>query len=268
MGRYDFSPQRVQRAVTRLHDAGRLPFLPPWYNSVSIYPPSERLVRPALQAGKAKKGRASRMFKPIKITYPEDKLRETFFGDHPWELARPRTVLENDGKDYQRQDWHRIDHLDRPLDGERYGLMESLLILLVLNCSSVVQRQMWLMENQDLSKGEAYDKARKEFYERREREEVMRRVAREEALYTGAEFGKGALEVGMELEDKAFAEWKAWAENEVTVMRQVQGSAYSGTDVTESDLTNEEISMTEEVEGGPAEALADGSKTPSTDEKS
>ncbi|KAF2150534.1 mitochondrial ribosomal protein [Myriangium duriaei CBS 260.36] len=244
MGRYDFSPQRVHRSVTRLIGAGRTSIHPPWYSSIETYPPSERLVRPALQAGKAKKGRASRMFKPIKITYPEDKLRETFFGDHPWELARPRTVLENDGKDYQRQDWDRIDHIDRPLDGE-----------------SVVQRQVWLMENRGMSKGEAYDKARKEFYAKREREEVMRRIAREEALYAGAEFGKSVLEVGMELEDKAFEEWKAWAENEVVTMRQVQGSVYSGTDVTESDLDTEEHNMLEEADSETAEGSTEGEQT-------
>ena len=119
MGKYDFTPQRVHTAVTRLHQSKRIPQLPPWHSSVGIYPPSERLVRPALQTGKSKPGRASRMFTPIKITYPEDKLREDFYGDHPWELARPRVVHENDGKDYQRQTWDTIDHADRPLDGER-----------------------------------------------------------------------------------------------------------------------------------------------------
>lgn len=119
MGRYDFSPQRVHRAVTHLREANRIPVLPPWYGAVGTYPPSERLVRPALQRGKGRPGRASRMFKPIEIKYPEDKLRDDFFNDHPWELARPRTVLESDGKDYQRQNWEGIDHTDRPLNGER-----------------------------------------------------------------------------------------------------------------------------------------------------
>ena len=59
------------------------------------------------------------MFQPMKIEYPEDKLREEFFGDHPWELARPRIVLEDDGKDYQNQDWSRIEQPGKQLDGER-----------------------------------------------------------------------------------------------------------------------------------------------------
>lgn len=119
MGRYDFGPQRVHRSVTRLLETGRQSTIPPWYSAVEIFPPSERLVRPALQSRKKGKGKASRMFQPVKIDYPEDKLREEFFGDHPWELARPRTILEDDGKDYQRQNWNRLEAPGRPLNGER-----------------------------------------------------------------------------------------------------------------------------------------------------
>ncbi|PSK34946.1 37S ribosomal protein S25, mitochondrial [Elsinoe australis] len=153
------------------------------------------------------------MFQPVKIDYPEDKLREEFFGDHPWELARPRTILEDDGKDYQRQNWNRLEAPGRPLNGE-----------------SVVQRQVWLMENEGLTKLEAYDKARKEFYKIREQQDIDRRIAKEEAQYVGAHFGKSALDMGMELEDREFESWKEWARNEVTTIRQVQGSVYSGTD--------------------------------------
>lgn len=60
------------------------------------------------------------MFKPQTIEYEEDQLRREFYSDHPWELARPRIVLENDGRDSQRCDWSRIQQLGRPLNGERY----------------------------------------------------------------------------------------------------------------------------------------------------
>lgn len=82
------------------------------------FPPTERLIRPVLQPGKRRQ-RLSRRFRPVQIRYPEDELRAEFFGDHPWELARPRIVLEDDGKDYQRQDWSRIEAPGRPLNGER-----------------------------------------------------------------------------------------------------------------------------------------------------
>lgn len=75
-------------------------------------PPSETLIRtppvrhsaaPASTTGKPKKLR--NLYRPQRIVHPEDRLRTTFFKDHPWELARPRILVESDGKDYQRVDW-------------------------------------------------------------------------------------------------------------------------------------------------------------------
>ncbi|KAF4553261.1 37S ribosomal protein S25-like protein [Elsinoe fawcettii] len=240
MGRYDFGPQRVHKAVTRLLDTGRQATTPPWYSAVEIFPPSERLVRPALQSKGRRKGKGSRMFQPVKISYPEDKLREDFFGDHPWELARPRTILEDDGKDYQRQDWSRLEAPGRALNGE-----------------SVVRRQVWLMQNEGLTKPEAYDKARKEFYKIREAQDIDRRIAKEEAQHMGAFFGKGAIEVGLELEDKEFEAWKQWAQADVTAMRQMQGSVYSGTD------NEDAVAVAEDAEN----LLDDGEKLPESEDK-
>ena len=62
----------------------------------------------------------SKLFQPRTIVYPEDRLRREFFGDHPWELARPRVVLENDGKDARPLAWDKIRQPGRPVDGERY----------------------------------------------------------------------------------------------------------------------------------------------------
>ena len=79
----------------------------------------------------------------------------------------------------------------------------------------MVQRQLWLMENAQMSKEGAYDQARKEFYLLRQREEIEQRIAVEEARMVGAYFGKSLLRVGMELEDKAYEKWKAWAAAEI-----------------------------------------------------
>lgn len=86
------------------------------------------------------------------------------------------------------------------------------------------------MANESLSKSEAYDKARKEFYDLRHTEDIERRVAKEEALYVGAVFAKGPLEVGMELEDKAWDQWRVWAKQEVENSRQLAATAYTGLD--------------------------------------
>lgn len=60
------------------------------------------------------------MFQPVNIGYEEDKLRWEYFNDHPWELARPRVVLENDGRDAEKWDWGvELDvSLNRPRGGQ------------------------------------------------------------------------------------------------------------------------------------------------------
>ena len=96
-------------------------------------------------------------------------------------------------------------------------------------CNSVVQRQLWLRHNEpEITSAQAYDKARKEFYDLRLQEDVERRVAKEEAMSTGAYFGKSALDIGMELEDKEYERWKEWATKEVVVAEQRQAAMYTG----------------------------------------
>ena len=118
MGRYNFAPQRVHQAATRLLQGRKGP-APPWYSVIGNLPPSERLVRPPLQPAQRKGRKASKLFQPVKLQYPEDQLRLDFFGDHPWELARPRQILEDDGKDYQKFDWSQLDQPTKQVDGER-----------------------------------------------------------------------------------------------------------------------------------------------------
>jgi small subunit ribosomal protein S23 len=71
-----------------------------------------------------------------------------------------------------------------------------------------------------MTREEAYNIARQEFYAIRHAEDVERMVAKEEALSTGAYFGKSTLEVGMELEDKAYESWKGWAIKETEAIEQ------------------------------------------------
>jgi small subunit ribosomal protein S23 len=102
------------------------------------------------------------------------------------------------------------------------------------------------MTNEKMSKAAAYDKARKEFYQCRHLEDVERRIAKEEARSTGAYFGKSAMEVGMELENKAWEDWKAWAQKEITQARQTAASSYTGP-------VNEEVESAVESADEPAE---------------
>ena len=64
------------------------------------------------------------------------------------------------------------------------------------------------LDTYPLSRDEAYDQARREFYELRLQEDVERRVGREEAEMTGAYFGMTNLEIGMQLEDEQYEKWK------------------------------------------------------------
>ncbi|KKY32625.1 putative mitochondrial 37s ribosomal protein rsm25 [Diaporthe ampelina] len=157
------------------------------------------------------------IFKPEQITYPEDELRWNFFKDHPWELARPRVVVELDGKDGRYVDWSKgLKQPGVPVTGE-----------------SVIQRQLWLMENREgMSKEQAYDIARKELYNIRQQQDIERRVAKEEARMVGAYFGKSRLEVSMELENAVYEKWKKWAEGEAQKLQAERESAYAnfGTD--------------------------------------
>jgi len=56
---------------------------------------------------------------PQNVTYEEDMLRQEFFKDHPWELARPRMLIEEDGMDSYKTNWEEIKQSEKALSGER-----------------------------------------------------------------------------------------------------------------------------------------------------
>lgn len=124
MGRYDLRPLHVHQEATQLLQTRRLRRQPPWYHVVRTVPPTQALVRTLpVQHRDPPKGLATRkpskMFKPLEIVYPEDRLRRDFFADHPWELARPRMVLEDDGKDWQRHGRSELRQPGKGISGEQ-----------------------------------------------------------------------------------------------------------------------------------------------------
>lgn len=82
------------------------------------------------------------------------------------------------------------------------------------------------IEIRQVSKDQAYDIARKEFYTVRQQEQIRRRIAIEEARMVGGYFGKSRLEIGMELEDKMYDKWRAWAERRIEKKETERGNAY------------------------------------------
>ncbi|KAG8164304.1 hypothetical protein KVR01_006222 [Diaporthe batatas] len=218
MGR-SFRPQRVyQTAKINLaipRHSGERPSPPVWLKVIEKIPPAEILTRPKPiphRDPNPRQRHPRNIFKPQRITYPEDELRRNFFKDHPWELARPRVVVELDGKDARYVDWSKgLRQPGVPVTGE-----------------SVVQRQLWLMENvEGITKEQAYDIARKELYDIRQHQDITRRIAQEEARMVGAYFGKSRLEVSMELEDAVYEKWKVWAEGEVQKLQTERENAYA-----------------------------------------
>lgn len=148
---------------------------------------------------KPKSAKPKALYSPTKMRFEEDTLRERFFADHPWELARPRTLVETTGVQHAHADWSTgIKQRGIPVSGE-----------------SVVQRQLWLLHNTpNITVPEAYDVARKEFYAVRRREQTAMRVAVEEAEMMGADFGRPVQSVGMGKEDVVYNQWLEWAAEE------------------------------------------------------
>ena len=237
MGRINLAPLRVRRRALANQQTGKS-VDPVWINITRDIPPAQILVRKQPQqhpmtqvrAKALQKSRTStpsieqvatvfssqtnrrRLFCPQPIRYEEDSLRSRFFSDHPWELARPRVVLEDTGDSHARADWSKgLIQPGIPLSGE-----------------SVVQRQLYLLQTvPDMQIDAAYDIVRKEFYDLRRQEEVRRRIAAEEAESTGAVFGKNPLQWGIQVENKQYDDWERWAREQV-VLQQQKNAAFAG----------------------------------------
>ncbi|KAI1381638.1 mitochondrial ribosomal protein [Hypoxylon crocopeplum] len=237
-GQRQIRPGKVYQTMTTLMNHRIFPTVkvqqPIWYKVVESIPPAEILTRPFPPQHKKqnpKTRRPSRLFQPQPLVYEEDELRTTFYKDHPWELARPRMIIEMDGKDSRRYDWSKgLIQPGMPLCGE-----------------SVVQRQLWMMHNvPDITKEQAYDIVRREFYALRQEEEVERRIAKEEAQMVGAYFGKSFSQVGMQLEDEQFEKWKKWAGKQIDAVQTEQDAAYTNFEAEDVDVDN--IDLDEIVE--------------------
>jgi small subunit ribosomal protein S23 len=95
---------------------------PRWYKALEYIPPAQIMTRPIPPQHLAPKPNArkvKRLYQPQRLVYEEDGLRRQFYHDHPWELARPRIILEMDGRDAERCDWSKgLRQPGIPLTGE------------------------------------------------------------------------------------------------------------------------------------------------------
>jgi small subunit ribosomal protein S23 len=116
---------------------------------------------------------------------------------------------------------------------------------------------MWLMKHQNHTKASAYDLARREFYAHRHLSEIRSRIAKEEAQHVGAYFGKGPLEIGMELEDKSWESWKRWATVQIEDEQATRAQMFSGPQDEGAEMSTGEEDLA-------IEELADNGSVPNT----
>ena len=225
MGKLNLTALRVRRRALADLESNRHKFPPVWIDVVTDVLPAQILTRQrpiqhvetqirtkTIAEGrveevtllpkrrKPKSTKPSKLFSPVELKYEEDHLRKQFFQDHPWELARPRTLLENNGNQHKHSNYSK-------------GIAQP---HLKLSAESAIQRQLHLLQTvPDITTEQAYDLARREFYALRRAEAVKKRIAREEAMHMGATPERGVLEWGMEVEDNAYNDWERYAENQI-----------------------------------------------------
>ncbi|KZZ96365.1 37S ribosomal protein Rsm25 [Ascosphaera apis ARSEF 7405] len=188
MGKLNFAALRVRQTAIAQIANGKTRRTPAWLNITSEIPPAAVLTRNTVIPHTLERQR--------RVTDPETGV--------------VTTVIQSYGK-------RRHKNTPRKLVYEEDGLRQR-----------VIQRQLWLLQNvPDISEDRAYDIARNEFYSARLKEELERSVAHEEALATGAYFGPRMLEVGLQLEDKAFERWKEWSQQEL-MLQEARLAAFAG----------------------------------------
>lgn len=131
-------------------------------------------------------------YSPQKLHFVEDELRDLFYKQHPWELADPKSMIENENDiDIGAMDWSHMKQYTKKLDGE-----------------SVVQRTLYLTNEKGLSMLDAYEQAKFEYYRLKIEEETEQGVATEQSEMYGAVYGKSMIDHGFEKEMKVLSKWK------------------------------------------------------------
>ncbi|CAG8789143.1 36276_t:CDS:2 [Gigaspora margarita] len=182
---YRGSPTKLHNHVSRLLAGGIYKVPPIWYPVMKAIPPGSSVLRSPLQFQEPTLSQSqsenrhrvksygfkhlrTKVARPQRIVYEEDSLRRRFYRDHPYELLRPQSLIEKETP--VREDWNTLLGTKHPTQ---------------ITGESVIKYQLYLMSN-GMSKSEAYTKACNEFYVIRARQEVVERVAEEQALAFGA----------------------------------------------------------------------------------
>ncbi len=231
-------PSQVPQTVSRLLESGFLKTPPAWFEAVNNHPPVAvparhpvkrpdqdlpARLRSSQQTGLAKVGSSSKAaagsqqaygrdttnskkksrtltpkLTPKPIVYDEDKVRQQFFRDHPWEAYRPKTLVEMSDEVGSETRVHG--------DAKRlrsYGRNPSVEDFVA--CTLAAHR------HGGLSLSQAYHNTLSSYHGLKAEHEHASRYAILEAKYYGADLGKSETQRGFEKEDKALESWAAWA---------------------------------------------------------
>lgn len=234
--------------------AGLLTEQPAWFKVVGSYPPQKDLtkkVHPQRLKDAQRKGIPSnskatsqtrlkakhlsnRLYKNQKIRFLEDSLRKLFYEQHPWELADPKLLIENENLlKAGMLDWSTIRQVYKPVDGE-----------------SVVQRTMYLLQNQDqnkkeLSVVEAYDMARFEYYRVKMELDMERQISLEESEMYGAVYHTSPVGFGFAKEQEVIDNWVQKADELTQVDLALRNEQKVDSDMSAGDADAAEFDLSE-----------------------
>ncbi|KAI9189872.1 mitochondrial ribosomal small subunit component [Blastocladiella emersonii ATCC 22665] len=229
----------VFQNVSRQFQRGLIEKLPAWHNAMRMVPPTAPLPRavcrtstqgtqpfeaslnsaqrthyeqqirtlfskrPVSKSNAAKHTRSAAKLRPQAIVYPEDRLRQRFFRDHPFELVRAQTLVEGDAvsADYATPLTQRAS-----VSGE-----------------DVIQHQLYLVATQGLTIDQAYDQVTRELYTVRMREEAEANKLREERTKAMAADVKylaaGTFQRDRDLAARFPINYPAWLQEDLTLVK-------------------------------------------------
>lgn len=179
-----------------------------------------------------KKKDVKSLLMPQRLHFIEDDLRLLFYKQHPWELADPKNLVENEHNlGNENFDWSHMRQFGKKLDGE-----------------SVVQRTVYLMETENKALLDSYEQAKFEYYRLKIQDETEMNIVREEGEMFGAVYPKTAIEEGFDKETEVLQKWKQDAVEQTKILdakfSNKDSSATASADTsaeTETPLTEEEI---------------------------
>lgn len=167
----------------------------------------------------------SQIMRPQELKFIEDELRSLFYKQHPWELADPKNLVENEHTiEAGKYNWENIRQFTKKLDGE-----------------SVVQRSIYLIESQDKSILDAYEQSKFEYYQLKIQDEIDSNVAREQGEMFGSVYPQTHNEKGILAEDAIIAKWKVDSEHLTEVLKAKMSDSGAATVDSAEALENTEL---------------------------